>query len=207
MQPACCVQEAAQRRTAGTTRGILRLFALARDEVCVLLLASVMLLAGSLAAVAVPKLAGQLLDICINISKFSSKAEAEKKANGALHAACLQVMQVPGLLAKVTAVAASSNFVEALLDCRATDSDNNHSGGRRRGIRTARLAFQRRLRAGHGSSACTPIPPSHGARFVRVPLSWRTNNVGIKIHIRGLTKFASVLQNWVSSIVCEQESS
>lgn len=84
---ACMIQEAARRRTAGTTRGILRLFALARDEVCVLLLASVMLLAGSLAAVAVPKLAGQLLDICINISKFSSKAEAEKKANGALHAA------------------------------------------------------------------------------------------------------------------------
>lgn len=76
-----------------------------------LLLASMMLLAGSLAAVAVPKLAGQLLDICINISKFSSKAEAEQKANGALHAACLQVIHaVPGLLASVTMVAVSSNM-------------------------------------------------------------------------------------------------
>lgn len=61
---------------------MLRLFALAREEVWVLLLATVMLLVGSLAAVAVPKLAGQLLDICINISKFSTKRDAETRANG-----------------------------------------------------------------------------------------------------------------------------
>mmetsp|Transcript_17526 Transcript_17526/g.52590 ORF Transcript_17526/g.52590 Transcript_17526/m.52590 type:complete len:687 (+) Transcript_17526:397-2457(+) len=74
-------EEAARRRKAGTTRGMLRLFALAREEVWVLLLATVMLLVGSLAAVAVPKLAGQLLDICINISKFSTKRDAETRAN------------------------------------------------------------------------------------------------------------------------------
>lgn len=38
-------------------------------------------------------------------------------------------------------------------------------------------------------------------------LAGRANDIGIKHHIGRLRKFASVLQNWVSSIVCEQESS
>lgn len=49
----------------------------------VLVLASVFLLLGSLASVAVPKLAGELIDDCINLSKFSSEAAAKHKVDGA----------------------------------------------------------------------------------------------------------------------------
>lgn len=52
-----------------------------------LVLASVMLLLGSLASVAVPKLAGQLIDDCINLNKFASAAAAKHKVDGA-HCYC-----------------------------------------------------------------------------------------------------------------------
>jgi ABC-type multidrug transport system fused ATPase/permease subunit len=48
----------------------------------VLVLASVFLLLGSLASVAVPKLAGELIDDCINLSKFSSETAAKHRVNG-----------------------------------------------------------------------------------------------------------------------------
>jgi hypothetical protein len=50
----------------------------------VLVLASVFLLLGSLASVAVPKLAGELIDDCINLSKFSSDAAAKHQVDSAL---------------------------------------------------------------------------------------------------------------------------
>lgn len=59
------LQEAAQRRKTGTLQGIMRLLGLARNEVCMLLLGSVMLMVGSLAAVAVPKLAGEIFKLSL----------------------------------------------------------------------------------------------------------------------------------------------
>jgi ABC-type multidrug transport system fused ATPase/permease subunit len=64
-------------------------------------LASVFLLLGSIASVAVPKLAGELIDDCINLSKFSSETAAKHRVNGAhslqtshmsWHCTCLGVM-------------------------------------------------------------------------------------------------------------------
>lgn len=66
------LQEAALRRKTGTLQGSMRLLGLARNEVCMLLLGSVMLIVGSLAAVAVPKLAGKLLDLFFNTPRHGS---------------------------------------------------------------------------------------------------------------------------------------
>lgn len=46
------------------------------------MLASVFLFLGSLASVAVPKLAGELIDDCINLSKFDSPSAAKHQVNG-----------------------------------------------------------------------------------------------------------------------------
>ena len=48
----------------------------------VLVLASIMLLIGSLSSVAVPRLSGQLIDISIEYSKSHDQAAAKARANG-----------------------------------------------------------------------------------------------------------------------------
>ena len=46
------------------------------------MIASVMLLVGSLSSVAVPRLSGQLIDISINYSRSGEEAKAKRQANG-----------------------------------------------------------------------------------------------------------------------------
>ena len=53
----------------------------------VLVIASVMLLVGSLSSVAVPRLSGQLIDISINYAQSGEEAKAKRQANGERHTA------------------------------------------------------------------------------------------------------------------------
>ena len=48
----------------------------------VLVIASVMLLIGSLSSVAVPRLSGQLIDISINYAQSGEEAKAKRQADG-----------------------------------------------------------------------------------------------------------------------------
>ena len=48
----------------------------------VLVIASVMLLVGSLSSVAVPRLSGKLIDISINYGQSGEEAKAKRQANG-----------------------------------------------------------------------------------------------------------------------------
>ncbi|CAK0787881.1 hypothetical protein CVIRNUC_011103 [Coccomyxa viridis] len=70
-----------------------RLVGLAKEQAFVIFLATVALFIGSLATVAVPKLAGDLIDICIQFDqRGESGAEAEKQLNQKL-------LQIIGILA------------------------------------------------------------------------------------------------------------
>ncbi|DBB11348.1 TPA: hypothetical protein ACH3X3_006772 [Trebouxia sp. C0006] len=63
-----------------------RLFGLANQEVLVIILATVALAVASLCTVAVPKLAGDLIDVCIHFGQGSYDAgEAKHKLNGMLY--------------------------------------------------------------------------------------------------------------------------
>ncbi|KAK9823789.1 hypothetical protein WJX72_005523 [[Myrmecia] bisecta] len=81
--------EAGERKKPAT---VWRLFGLAKEETCVLLLATVALFVGSLATVAVPKLAGNLIDVCINFSRQGDERDAKAKLD-------LMLYEILGILA------------------------------------------------------------------------------------------------------------
>ncbi|KAK9807462.1 hypothetical protein WJX73_010304 [Symbiochloris irregularis] len=70
------VEDNAGRKQGAT---VLRLLGLAKEEWLVLSLATVMLFIGSLSTVAVPKLAGQLVDICIQVTREGGLTPAAAK--------------------------------------------------------------------------------------------------------------------------------
>ncbi len=62
----------------------------------VLVIASVMLMIGSLSSVAVPRLSGQLIDISINYAQSGEEAKAKQQANGdARCVICLRTAVLP----------------------------------------------------------------------------------------------------------------
>eukprot|EP00884_Botryococcus_braunii_P016113 jgi/Botrbrau1/3185/Bobra.37_2s0015.1 len=88
------VEEGQQKRRGAT---VWRLMALAKDEVCVLLIATVALFVGSAATVAVPKLAGNLIDICINYNKGSGSEEETIQRLNRMLLEILAILAVGGL--------------------------------------------------------------------------------------------------------------